>query len=664
MNDGAATYRAAFADGIRPARPLTLSDWACQHRLLSREASAEPGPYRIERTPYLREVSDALGPDSPWSSIVFLKSSQIGGSEVGNNWVGYVMDRAPGPMMMVQPTIEIAEDYSKQRIAPMLRDCPVLAEKVLPSKSRDAGNTIRQKYFPGGMLVMAGANSAASLASKPIRYLFLDEIDRYPLDVDGEGCPVELAKKRTATFSRRKVFLNSTPTIKGVSKIEAAYDASTRGRYHVPCPHCQHEQVLKWDGIRWDKESDGRPILASVHYVCASCGEKIGEHSKTEMLRRGRWIHEDPTAATLGFHINALYSPVGWFSWAMAVEQWHDAQKDPAKLKAFINTVLGETYELRGEDTPQWHVVYARREAYSMTELPRRVVLLTAGVDVQKDRLEVGLIGWSGKEAWLCDHIVIAGETALPIDQGPWAELTELLQRQWPRASGGFLAIERLAIDTGFNTSRVYEWARAQQTRIVLPIKGVDSQPVQVGPPKVVDYRATDGKRILRGLRYYPVGVSVLKGEIMSRFKIPVPSLEQVKARGYPANYLHVPEVSEEFCRQLTAESEVIKKKKNGQEVREWHKAYARNEGLDIVVYGFAAFYQMGAHRWTADKWASRGALHDVREDRPREARPAETRVPEPLPAAAPKAPPPPPPTPAKEAAPPVRRKRQSSYWG
>lgn len=612
MRDGAEVYRAAFAAGLRPERPITVTEWACKHRIISREGGAEPGPYRVDRTPYMAAIMDALSSTSHWNDVVFIKGAQIGGSEAGNNWVAYAIDRDPGPMMVVQPTVGLAEDYSKQRFAPMIRDTPALTAKIASPKSRDGSNTRMQKAFPGGILFMSGANSAASLSSKPIGKLFLDEIDRYPLDVDGEGCPVALAEKRTATFPRAKRFKCSTPTIAGASKIQDAYDASTKGRYYVPCPHCGEFQVLEWAGVLWERNADGSPIHETVHYVCAGCGEKIREHHKTEMLRRGEWRHENSKAKAIGFHLSALYSPVGWCSWAKLAQEWHEAQGIPEKLIAFVNTALGECYVLPGTEKDAWAQVYAKREVRPIGVVPLRAVLLTAGIDVQKDRIEITIVGWRGKECWIVDHIVIDGDTGLDIDdqKGPWPKLTDIIQRDWPHAGGGTLRIEKAGADSGYISTKVYEWVRSIEGRVVIAVKGDNSgqMTVPISPGKAQEFRTKDGRKIARGIKLYMVGGTVLKREIRARLKLPKPSDEQVAASGYPVNYLHVPELTEDYCRQLTAETEVLKKNRlTGRETTEWHQS-GRNEALDCLQYAFAVYYNLGANRWTEKQWDVRVA--------------------------------------------------------
>jgi len=342
-------YNEAFDSGLRPDPLLTVSEWADQHRRLSGKAAAEPGPWRTERTPYLREIMDGLSPLSPVERVVFMKGSQIGGSECGNNWIGYIIHKSPGPMMVVQPTVEMAKRNSKQRIDPLIEESSALRELVKSPRSRDSGNTVLSKEFPGGVLVMTGANSAVGLRSMAVRYLFLDEIDAYPGDVDGEGDPINLAFARTRTFARRKVFMVSTPLITGLSRIEAAFAESDQRRFWLPCPHCGEFQVLRFERLRWPK---GEP--QKVGYVCIGCERPIFNHHKATMLPRGEWRPEAVgDGRTRGYHLSSLYSPVGWYGWDRAADDWEKAQKDVERLKSFVNLVLGESWQERG-DAPDW----------------------------------------------------------------------------------------------------------------------------------------------------------------------------------------------------------------------------------------------------------------------------------------------------------------------
>jgi phage terminase large subunit GpA-like protein len=589
-----------FWAGIRPDPILTVSEWADQHRILPKIA-AEPGRWRTSRTPYLQEIMDCLSSMSEVQEVVFMKSAQIGGTEAGNNWIAYVIDHSPGAMMLVQPTLELSKRNSKTRIKTLIDECPPIREKVKSARSRDSGNTILAKEFPGGVLVMAGANSAVSLRSMPVRYLMLDEIDGYPDDVDGEGDPVVLAEKRTTTFIRKKIYKVSTPTFEGRSKISREFEKTDQRRYHVPCPHCHELQVLKWAQVSWP---EGKPLDAV--YLCEHCKTPIRDHQKTWMLSRGQWIADKPGRGggkKVGFHINALYSPYGLGdTWGQLAQQLVDAEGRPEVLRGFINTVLGETWKDRGE-APDWQRLYERRESYPVGSVPDPVVFLTAGVDVQKDRLEAEVVGWGrDKQSWSIEHLVILGDTAL---DSTWDGLSELLGRTWAKKAGDGtvdLPIRMMAVDTGYNTQRVYNWVRQWPVSRVMATKGSDQAALLVGQPSAVDVTSA-GKRIRRGLKLWSIGVSIAKGELYSWLKLNPPTEEEQKnGKTCPSGYCHFPEYGEEYFKQLTSEQLVVRiVRRNRKYV--WEKTRDRNEALDCRVLARAAAAVVGLDRYSKAQW-------------------------------------------------------------
>jgi phage terminase large subunit GpA-like protein len=587
-------YGAAAAAGARPDPLLTISQWADRYRWLSQRASAEHGRWRTERTPYLREIMDCLSPMSAIERTVFMKGAQIGGTECGNNWMGYIIHQAPGPMMSVQPTVEMAKRNSKQRIDPLIEESEVLRKLVRDPRSRDSGNTVLSKDFPGGVLVMTGANSAVGLRSMAARYLFLDEVDAYPGDVEGEGDPITLAMARTRTFARRKVFLVSTPKITGMSRIESAYEESDQRKYWVPCPTCREFQILKFAQLRWPK---GDP--QSAVYVCEHCGQEIRNHQKHSMLARGEWrAGAKGDGRTAGFHISSLYSPVGWFSWGDAAKQFEQAQKNPALLQVFVNTVLGETWTLLGE-APEWQKLYDRREDYKVGLVPRGGLFLTAGADVQKDRIEVEITAWGrGKESWSVDYRVFEGDTSRA---AVWEKLTGLLNESFTTESGLELPIMQLAVDSGFATIEVYQWARRQGGR-VLVIKGDSRTPSLIGSASPVEVGPM-GAKLKRGVRVWPVNSGMAKEELYRWLRQDRPTDEDVaKGIPFPSGYCHFPRYSEEYFKQITAEQLVTKIVK-GYRRHEWQKMRERNEALDCRVYARAAAGRVGIDRFQEKHW-------------------------------------------------------------
>ena len=598
---GADDIRRAWYDGLAPDPLLSVSEWSEKHRMLAARASAEPGRYRIARTPYMRAIMDALSPADPCRRVVFMKAAQVGATEGANNFIGFVIHQAPGPMLAVQPTVELAKRNSRQRIDPLIEESAALRGLVRPARSRDSGNTMLSKEFAGGILIMTGANSAVGLRSIPARYILLDEVDAYPASADEEGDPVTLAEARSLTFAhRRKVLLISTPTVKGFSRIEREYEASDQRRYFVPCPHCGHAQVLVFERLRWDK---GKPETAAYH--CASCETPIAEHHKTATLAAGEWRATGTAAdpSTIGFHLSALYSPVGWLSWEAIARAWVAAQGSDEAIRAFRNTILGETWVESGE-APDWQRLYDRRERWPAGTVPAGGLFLTAGADIQKDRIEVDVWAWGrGLESWLIDHIVIEGG---PESTEPWAALDRLLSQVWPHEGGTVLGLAKLAIDTGYEPTAVYGWARRAGVAQVAPVKGADgfNRSSPVSGPTYVD--ASDGgKRLRRGARLWTVAVSTFKAETYRFLRLERPTEEErAEGKPYPPGSVHLPHwVEDEWLKQFVAEQLVTVRTRRGFARLEWQKLRERNEALDCRVYARAAAWIAGADRFPERRW-------------------------------------------------------------
>ena len=583
-----------FYQGLRPIERITVSQWADKYRFLSPVSSAEPGRYRTSRTPYLRAIMDSLSVHDTHKKIVFVKAAQIGGTEAGTNFLGYCMHIAPSPTMFVQPTDEMVKRLSKGRIDPLIEMCPELQQRVAPSKSRDSNNTITQKSFSGGVLILAGANSAAGLRSVPIRNLVLDEVDAYPQDLDGEGSPIDLAMARTRTFPNHRVFMLSTPTIDGSSAIDREFKETDQNYYHVPCPVCGTMQPLVFANLKWE---EGDPD--SVKYQCAHCGELIAERHKIDMLANGQWVPSKPERVSpdvIGFHLNSLYSPYGWHSWRQIVRDFLVAKDNQSKLKVFVNTTLGETWAERGE-APPYKNLYNRRERYRIGQVPVDVCFLTAGVDVQRDRLELEIVGWcADKRSYSIDYRVLEGETAAT---KVWERLADVLSERWPRKDGTELPIRLMAIDTGYNTTHVYTFCRRYSADRVVPIKGQDHLGMAVAPPKSVDVTKS-GKKVGK-LRLWNVGVSFLKGELYAALR-----LERDENNVPPPNYCHFPQYDEHYFRGLTAE-EQVKRIVRGYPKFQWVKRYERNEPLDCRIYARAAAVIVGLDRLSPERLAAIG---------------------------------------------------------
>ncbi len=572
-----------IASYFAPPPQLTVSEWADKYRVLRSATSAEPGSWSTDRVPYMREIMDCLAETSPVQSVCFMKSAQIAGSESGNNWIGYIIHQAPAPAMMVQPTTDIAKKYSQQRVAPMIADCPALAERIPTSKSREQGNTVLLKEFPGGILVLSGANSAAGLRSMPIKNLFLDEVDAYPDDVEGEGDPVDLAMARTRTFSNRKVFKCSTPTIRGFSRIEQDYLESDQRRYFVPCPHCEHMHVLNFrTHFIIPKDEQGNKLPKDAHMVCPECGCKIEEASKPYMLENGEWrvtCPENDNPKRRGYHISTLYSPLGWFSWGEIAELWIKAQQDTTRLKAFVNTILGETWAEDGEQLDH-ETIYENNRVVYEADLPSEVLVITASVDVQDDRLEYEFKGWAvGRQSYGLEYGVLMGD---PAQDAVWNQLDQHLQRTFAYADGYKLPIMATCIDSGGHfTDKVYKFCKDREHRRVFAIKGRGG----AGLPIIL--RPTRNNRI--GAALFAVGVDTAKDLVYARLR------ERDRSKdGYcyfPMNEDGSPTKGYDlrYFRGLTSEKRMIRYVK-GHAKFEWYKTSgARNEPLDLTNYAIAA---------------------------------------------------------------------------
>ena len=574
------TWRTALMEGLRPEQPLTVSEWADKHRRLSSKASAEPGPWRTNRTPYLREPMDCLSSTSPIQRVVMMFAAQTGKTEAGANWLGYVIDHAPGPMLLVQPTVEMAKRLSKQRLESLITETPVLAEKIAPSRSRDSGNTMFAKDFPGGMMLLTGSNSATGLRSTPCRYIFCDEIDAFPSDVDGEGDPVSLAEKRATTFARRKILLTSTPTVKDFSRIEAEYERSDQRRFYVPCPCCSVMQWLKWPQLKWENNDP-----ATAAYECEVCHERFAEIHKPAMLRKGEWRATAPSnGKTAGFQLSGLYSPLGWLSWADMVDDFLRAKTDAPMLKSFVNTRLAETWEEDFASKVSADGLLERCEHYEAAMVPEGGLALTVGVDVQDNRLAISVWAWGREEeGWLLDHQEIYGD---PSRQELWKQLDEVVLREWPHAVGPAMRPDVVAIDSGGHfTAEVYQYARERARQGVVAIKGQSQRgkpPIGKGSKVDVNHQ---GRTLKRGAVVYMVGGDTVKTTLFGR----------LKHNEQGAGFLHFHMgTTGEYFEQLTAEKQVLRYNRGGFPTREWvKKPSARNEALDCLVYAYAALNLM-----------------------------------------------------------------------
>lgn len=564
---------------FRPPRRRTVSQWADENRILVSDSSSEAGRWRTDRAPYQREIMDAFT-DPRIYEIDVMASAQVGKSEIQLNMIGEAVDEDPGPMMYVQPTKEMAEDYSKRRIAPMISACPTLREKFYAAKGKDSNNTISMKLFPGGSLAIIGANSPTDLASKPIRYLLCDEIDRFPDSAGTEGDPIALAERRTETFRHnRKIVKCSTPTIKGKSKIEKAFMKGTQEEWRTECPQCKSFSFIRFDDIRFDREEfrdeDGKKdwIVTNARWRCPVCQREIPEAEAKRLP--AKWFARNPKALANGirsFRLSAFMSP--WSDWRDIALSFLHAKDDPQLLQVFHNTMLGESWELR-ESNSEPQQLYGRREHYN-AQVPTGVLVMTMGVDTQDNRLEYEIVGWDRDEqSWGIQRGIIPGRPDAP---GVWEEIDNLLEQEWEMANGMTLRISATFVDSGGHfTSDVYRQCARREMRRVFAIKG------EPGEGKAYVRLMKKEKDAPKGTRFM-IAVDSGKEAILYGAGVEEPG----------ARFMHFPVGDDrgydlEFFRGLLSEKQMLVRRR-GQNVITWEKVHERNEPLDCRNYARAAY--------------------------------------------------------------------------
>ena len=572
LQDSTIDMLARCVSVLKPPPEMTLSEWADEYRVLSAESSAEPGRWHTDKAPYQREIMDAIG-DARTRRVVIMCAAQLGKTELLLNILAYFMAYSPAPILVMQPTLDMGQTFSKDRLAPMIRDTPALRDLV-DIKSRYSGNTILKKNFPGGHVTIVGANSAAGLASRPIKVLLADEVDRYPESAGSEGDPLSLAQKRQTTFWDKKTVMVSTPVLKGYSRIETEYNQSTKEEWNVPCPKCGHLQPLAWANVVFDSSD----LTKEPAYRCERCGEESGEYAWKAQGINGKFVAENPEAETRGFHLNTLASTFcGWKEivqkFLVAKEQLD--QGNPEGMKVWVNTELGETWEERG-DTVEDIELFNRREIYD-AEVPDGVIALTAGVDVQDDRFEVEVVGWgAGKENWGIRYQKIYGD--LLKDQ-VWQDLDNFLLTGFQKKDGSTLHILSTCIDSGGHfTDAVYRFTKERINRRVWAVKGKGGQDVPFIRNPSTNNRTKTPLFIL--------GVDAGKALLYQRLRH--------NTKG--PNYCHFPENEEAgydaaYFKGLTSEKMVVRFKK-GRSVIVWElkdSSYKRNEPLDLRNYAMAA---------------------------------------------------------------------------
>ncbi len=545
---------------LKPPPKLTVSQWADKFRKLPPEASAEPGSWRTSRAPYQREIMDSLNDPTALETVV-MSSSQVGKTEILLNIIGFYVSYDPSPILIVQPTERMSEDFSKDRLSTMIRDCPILTQKVEASMAKSSNNTILHKIFPGGHLTIIGANSPAGLASRPIRILLCDEVDRFPASAGTEGDPVLLAAKRTATFWNRRILKVSTPTIEGTSRIETDYLASSQGEWCLPCPSCGEYQPLSFQRLKFE----------SAEMECLYCKALHNQFAwKRDNQKNGRWIHKSPENPIRGFHLNAMASP--WTKWEAIIEDFLKSKDNPLMLQTFINTVLGETWIDRSDSIDE-NALESHLHRYNC-QVPDGVLFLSTGIDIQADRLEIEVVGWGeGEESWGIEYAILLGD---PRGSSVWKSLDEFLFKPFHYADGRKINIGCTCIDSGFCADEVYQYCRQRENLRVFATKGKGGNlPMTDRPKRNNKYKAA----------LFILGVDSLKDLFHSRLKI--------KHEG--AGYCHFPVdghagYTPDILKGFISEQKIREPTKTGAYRYVWKKkGGVRNEPLDCRVYAIAA---------------------------------------------------------------------------
>jgi phage terminase large subunit GpA-like protein len=561
-----------------PARE-PLSGWADRHRVLSPEASAAPGEWRT--LPFQKEPLDAIAPGSPYESVVLVWASQLGKSEMWLTMMSYIIAVEPGPLLIVLPTLAMAEAFSKDRLSPLFRDMPLLKGKVGDPRAKSGEATLFHRRFAGGHLTLVGSNSAAGLASRPIRYLLLDEVDRFEESAGAEGDAVALALARTRTFWNRKVIMTSSPTVKGASRIEQAWAGSDRREYEVPCPQCEKFSVLQWERIEWPEDA---PEKAA--WRCPACGELIPHHLKDGMVERGVWRAANPAARIAGFHLSELVSP--WRAWGELAEEWLRAKDVPEMKRVFLNTALAEWTSDEAREPPAAEALAARAEPYG-AEVPGPAALITAGVDIQHDRCEAEIVGWGkGFESWSIAYLTIHGDPS-----GPhlWQQLDELLSREFRHESGMPLRIAAAAIDCGFLPDEVHAFTRTRFARKIFAVKGLNSGWTKPIWPRKAIYNP-------KQFPFFLISVDEAKSWFYRRLAVAEGPGRCHFPLGRPLDWY----------RMLTAET-LVRRTRAGRAVYEWvNSRRERNEGLDARVYSIAALHSLLMSGLNLDSYCSQFA--------------------------------------------------------
>lgn len=588
----------ALASIFQPPSVVLPSAWAQKHLVVA-DGPRAGTLWDPKLTPQMVPILDALAPGSPWNKVAVRKSAQVGATNIGIAWMGTIIAMSPARAMVIFPTVTAVQDYSREKLSPTIEQSPELRRRVRTAVSRSSrGSTSLSKAFAGGSITLTGANSGADLRSKTVKYQHRDEVDEWPLDLDGQGDPESLADARFIAFHATgdyMAFVSSTPTIKGQSRIDAAYEAGDRRNWYVKCPHCGHEQKLVFGGkdvsfgLKFSKTPPHK-----AHYVCAGSGCVIEHSEKAAMVGAGRYIAENPEGTYPSFHVDAVSSLLT--TWDKMAEKFAESYQNPSKLKAFVNTWLGESWEERG-DAPEWKLLLQRRENYPRAVIPPGALLYTLAVDVQGNGLFYEVAGWGAdRQSWSLDSGFLEGDTADP-EGAVWKALTGLAERRYQDAHGNLWPVDLIGVDAGFNTEAVKLWVRRHPRAKAL--KGV---PGWYLPPLGTPFKSDitfKGKKRKKGALIWPVGTWPLKSELYAYLRKEAPT---DGAEAYEPGFIHLSQHNDErWCRQVVAET-LKERESKGKLVKEW-VASGDNHFHDCRIYGMALIAHLSGY-WTDEQWA------------------------------------------------------------
>lgn len=608
---GAVTERARLA--WAPPSKTGITEWANRYRYLSAESADLSGKYSTDLTPWIPGMHDALDDPTIWK-VVCMKSAQIAWTDgVINNWLGRIIDIDPSPVIGLFAKVDAAREYGVEKFAPMVLATPCLTAKVDVRTSRKDGNRALFKKFPGGFLKLVGSNSPSNVKSTPAPRVFVEEPDDASINVGKQGDSIKLLEERTKTYARRKVVFGGTPSVKGLSTIEDAYLTGDQRRFHVPCPDCGESHVLDWEHVRWDSDAPTPHPVYGLHrpetalYACPHCGVLWDDAKKNRAVRQGRWIAARECRGVASFHINELYSPFPGSRLERLVERYLEAQHkleqgDDTDMIVFCNSARGLPYEYLS-DAPDAQALQERAEAYPENTVPAGGLILTAGIDVQHDRLAIIIRAWGrDEESWLVFWGELHGN---PLDKtdAVWSEVETLVFQARSHARGALLAVTAASIDSGdgATSESVYQWVRAmnRKGRNVMATKGPSTDFGQLeifAKPKVS--MDTKGQRNTKaanfGLRVYPVGTNKAKDLLSGRMKL----------RGQGAGRMHwYQDVRADYWSQVT--SEVKAPHRSLRNKRIWQKRVGRsNEAWDCEVLALHAARSLKVHLIKPERWA------------------------------------------------------------